>query len=208
MHLPDFAAIWAEGNLSLIDIDARTLLRLTRFPNSEPHWGKNVKYRFDDPAATFGVTYAAQKLEVAFAETVLHEQGCYRDNRWVIEQARVNERYIAHFDRANGIPLKLAKLTGRDLKVLGLNSDLSASDDYTHSMQISAALHSQVPEADGILYMSHQYNNESVMALFERSEVQCKPGSEPLIAHPDYPQLIHLFRVGLIPKTAPPPHQN
>lgn len=24
----------------------------------------------------------------------------------------------------------------------------------------------------------------------------------------DYPQLIHLFRVSLIPKTAPPPHQN
>lgn len=69
MHLPDFAAIWAEGNLSLVDIDGKTLLRLTKFPNSEPHWGKNVKYRFDDPAATFGVTYAAQKLEVAFAES-------------------------------------------------------------------------------------------------------------------------------------------
>lgn len=44
------------------------------------------------------------------------------------------------------------------LKRLGLNNDLCASDDYTASMQVAAALHAQVPAADGILYVSRQLN--------------------------------------------------
>lgn len=202
--VPDLAAAWAAGRLSLVAMDASSLVRLTRFAATEPHWGRAARYRFDDPAGAFGVTYAASRLDVVFAETVLHEQGYFVDNRWVIEQARVNERSIVRFARADGRLLRLANLTGVGLKHLGLNNDLCASDDYTASMQVSAALHAQVPEADGILYVSRQVNTATAVALFERSSAKCEPAALPLTAHPEYPALLDAFGVELLPSTAAP----
>lgn len=202
--VPDLAAAWAAGRLSLVEVDASSLVRLTRFAATEPYWGRAARYRFDDPTGAFGVTYAASRLHVAFAETVLHEQGYFVDNHWVIEQARVDERSIVRFVRADGRLLRLADLTGVGLKQLGLNNDLCASDDYTASMQVSAALHARVPEADGILYVSRQVNTATAVALFERSGVQCEPAAVPLTVHPDYPALLDAFGVELLPSTAPP----
>lgn len=155
MPVPDFASAREAGKLPWVEIDPRMLLRLTQSPGTEPYWGKGIKHRFDDPAGTFGVNYAAQTLEVAFAESVL-QQGCHikHKNQWDIPQVRVNERYIIHFDSANATRLRLINLTGPDLARLGLNNDLNALDDYTEPMQVSAALHQQVPEADGIQYVS------------------------------------------------------
>ena len=205
MRLPDLAAAWADGRLALVAVDASKLVRLTRFPGSEPHWGKAARYRFDDPAGYFGVTYAAFALEVAFAETLLHEQGCFMGQRWIIEQARIEERYLVRYAASERKPLHLADFTGAALKRLGLNNDLCAWDDYAASMQLAAVLHAQVPVADGILYVSRQVNTERAVALFERSGVRCEPAALPLSAHPDYAALLDAFGVELLPRTAPPP---
>jgi hypothetical protein len=54
---------------------------LSRHPATEPYWSAGVD-RFDDPSAdgadgadVFGTCYAASAIEVAFAESVIHECG-------------------------------------------------------------------------------------------------------------------------------------
>ncbi|UOD31646.1 RES domain-containing protein [Massilia violaceinigra] len=73
--------------MSVINLDVGRLLRLSRFPRTEPYWGKRKAYRFDDPAQLYGASYAAQELKVAFAETVLHQKGDFIGGQWVIAEA-------------------------------------------------------------------------------------------------------------------------
>ena len=65
-----------ENLLTEVRVRALDMVRLTRFPATEPYWSKGV-HRFDDPEPTrpncFGCTYAAESLDVAFAESIIHE---------------------------------------------------------------------------------------------------------------------------------------
>ena len=97
MRVPDFAAVHGAGKLRLVERDARALLRLSRWPATEPYFGKAKVSRFDDPLQQYGVAYAAASLEVAFAETVLHESGFYEDSAWVVPWSMLRERSIVHF---------------------------------------------------------------------------------------------------------------
>ena len=66
------------GCLTAARIDVASLVRLSRHPATEPFWSAGV-YRFDDPdpdgADAFGTCYTASTIEVAFAESVIHECG-------------------------------------------------------------------------------------------------------------------------------------
>ena len=65
-----------EDLLRPVRIDVASLVRLSRQPATEPYWSLGV-YRFDDPepgrAGAFGTCYAANSIEAAFAESVIHE---------------------------------------------------------------------------------------------------------------------------------------
>lgn len=200
----DFAAARAARYLSVVKLDATGLLRLTRFPATEPYWGKRKAYRFDDPAQLYGATYAAQELEVAFAETVLHQKGDFIDGQWVIAEATILERHIVTYTRPAKPELMLADLSGVTLKALGLNNDLCSSDDYTDSMAVGSALHAQLPDLDGILYVSRQMNTGLAVALFERSNVALQRTVTRLVDHPDYDKLLSRFNVDILPSGRAP----
>ena len=195
----DFAAAHAAGILRVIKIDATRLLRLTRFPKTEPYWGKSKAYRFDDPAQVYGATYTALHMEVAFAETILHQKGHFTGGQWVIGEANVLERHIVTYMRPAKPNLLVADFTGTMLKALGLNNDLCSADNYTESMAVSSALHAQLPELDGIMYVSRQMNRGLAVALFERSEVALESTVTRLIDHPDYDALLSAFNVAILP---------
>lgn len=93
----------------------------------------------------------------------------------------------------------LADLSGASLKALGLNNDVCSSDDYTGSMALSSALHAQLPELDGILYVSRQMNTGVAVALFERSKVALSGTVTRLVDHPDYDRLLDTFNVEILP---------
>lgn len=200
----DFKAAYAAGTLKTVKVETATLLRLTRFPTTEPYWGKSKTYRFDDPAQSFGVTYAAQSLQVAFAETILHQKASFDGKEWVIDVKSLEERHIVQYTRPIHSQLVVADLTGLSLKSLGLNNDLCASDDYSDAMALSRALHEQVPELDGILYVSRQLNTSFAVAIFERSGVQVRANAVRLIEHSDYGQLLTEFNVAVIPRGRAP----
>jgi hypothetical protein len=195
--LPDFAAAAAEDKLTFIEIHLPSLARLTRFPDTEPWWGTSRRYRFDDTLQTFGVTYAARELEVAFAETVLHEAAFFEDGAWIVPRDQIEARWIVNYDRANPT-LKLLDLTGIHAKRLGLNNDICSGSDYAFTQALSRAVHDQVPQAEGIYYVSRQLNTTCAAALFERCAARRGPLRSRLAQHPDYPTLLDTFNVEIV----------
>ncbi len=122
-----------EHLLRPVRVEVAALVRLSRHPATEPWWSSGV-YRFDDPQpdapGAFGVCYAAGSLEVAFAESVIHESGRFVDGRYEVPLADLAARSAVGFRHPRRRSLRLVDLSGASLKALGLNNDISASDDY------------------------------------------------------------------------------
>lgn len=161
-----------EDLLQPARVEVASLVRLSRHPATEPYWSSAV-YRFDDPdpegASAFGTCYTANTLEVAFAESVIHACGRFIGGNYEVAAAELTERFVMRFTRERRKTLVLADLSGAALKALGLNNDISASDDYTVSQAWARAIHRASPRWDGIRYVSRQMNTGFAYAIFERS---------------------------------------
>lgn len=163
-----------EHLLTEVRIEADALLRLSRYPKTELYWSTG-RYRFDGPPAgtpgSFGTCYAALDIAVAFSESVIHECTWFRAGRYEVASADLHARHVVRLHRPANQTLTLVNLTGKALKVLGLNNDLSAGDDYTGPMAWAQAIHDADTKWDGIQYTSRQHNDAVAVALFERSGV-------------------------------------
>jgi hypothetical protein len=77
-------------------IEVASLVRLSRHLATEPYWSAGV-YRFDDPdpgrASAFGTCYTASSIEVAFAESVIHECGRFVGGSYEVPAAELTERW-------------------------------------------------------------------------------------------------------------------
>jgi hypothetical protein len=170
LRLPDPGSF--EDLLRPTRIDVASLVRLSRHPATEPYWSTGV-YRFDDPdpgiADAFGTCYAASTIEVAFAESIIHECGRFVRGSYEVPVAELTERSIVRFACDRRKSLVLADMTGAALKALGLNNDISASADYTASQAWARAIHGASARWDGIRYVSRQMNKGFAYAIFERS---------------------------------------
>lgn len=161
-----------EGILRTVRVDVASLVRLSRYPATEPYWSAGV-YRFDDSepdrAGAFGTCYMASSIEVAFAESVIHETGRYVAGSYEVPSAELTERSVVRFRCQRRKTLVLADLTGTALKSLGLNNDISACGDYTVSQAWARAIHDASPRWEGIRYVSRQMNKGFAYAIFQRS---------------------------------------
>jgi len=161
-----------EDRLRLVRIEIASLVRLSRSPATEPYWSAGV-YRFDDPqperTGAFGTCYAASSIEVAFAESVIHETGRFVAGRCEVPAAELTERSLVRFRCERRKTLMLVDLSGAALKSLGLNNDISASSDYSATQAWAQAIHDASPRCDGIRYVSRQMNKGFAYAIFERS---------------------------------------
>ena len=170
LRLPDSGSF--EDLLRPIRVDVASLVRLSRHPATEPYWSAGV-YRFDDPdpggANPFGTCYTASSIEVAFAESVIHECGRFAAGRYEVPAAELDERSVVRFSGERHQTLVLADLTGAALKALGLNNDISASADYTTSQAWARAIHESSPRWAGVRYVSRQMNKGFAYAIFKRS---------------------------------------
>lgn len=170
LRLPDPGTF--EHLLTETSIPADTLVRLSKYPKTELFWSRG-RYRFDGPPAgaigSFGTCYAAADIGVAFCESVIHESNWFHDGQYQVPLADLTSRYVVQLQRPAKPALVLADLTGKALKALGLNNDISAGDDYTVSMAWAKAIHEADPKWDGIRYVSRQHNDAIAVALFERS---------------------------------------
>ena len=133
-----------EDLLRPVRIEVASLVRLSRHPATEPYWSVGV-YRFDDPDpgryGRFGTCYTTSNIEVAFAESVIHECGRFAGGRYEVPTVELTERWVVRFTCEGRKALVLADLTGAALKSLGLNNDISASADYLTSQAWAKAIH-------------------------------------------------------------------
>jgi hypothetical protein len=186
LRLPETGTF--EDLLRPVRVEVSSLVRLSRYPATEPYWSSGV-YRFDDPdpglAGEFGTCYAASSIEVAFAESVIHESGRFVDGAYEVPSAELTERSIIRFACDRRKTLVLADLTGAALKALGLNNDISALADYSVSQAWAQAIHDADPRWQGIRYVSRQMNKGFAYAIFERSGLQKLRSERPRVAQVD-----------------------
>jgi len=175
LRLPDPGTF--EHLLKEVRVPADSLVRLSKYPTTEPYWSHG-RFRFDGPpagaAGAFGTCYAADDLAVAFAESVIHESAWFKNGHYEVSKADLDLRHIISLHRPKAPELVLADLTGENLKALGLNNDLSSGDDYTLPMAWSQGVHDADRKWDGLLYVSRQRNDALAVAIFERSGVKKK----------------------------------
>ena len=158
-----------EHLLRPAEVSARSMVRLSRRPLFEPWFGRSASGRFDDPLCQFGVCYAADDVATAFAETVVHGSALFQGGQYVVMVGDLTSRWVVTLRRAKQTKLRLADLTGEALKALGLNNDISATDDYTRTQAWARAIHEADSEWDGLRYVSRQLNDHHCYAIFERS---------------------------------------
>ena len=186
LRLPETGTF--EDLLRPVRVEVSSLVRLSRYPATEPYWSSGV-YRFDDPdpgrAGEFGTCYTAGSIEVAFAESVIHESGRFVDGAYEVPSAELTERSVVRFACDRRKTLVLADLTGAALKALGLNNDISALADYSVSQAWAQAIHDADPRWQGIRYVSRQMNKGFAYAIFERSGLQKLRSERPRVAQVD-----------------------
>lgn len=194
LRLPETGTF--EDLLRPVRVEVSSLVRLSRYPATEPYWSSGV-YRFDDldpgRAGEFGTCYTAGSIEVAFAESVIHESGRFVDGAYEVPSAELTERSVVRFACDRRKTLVLADLTGAALKALGLNNDISALADYSVSQAWAQAIHDADPRWQGIRYVSRQMNKGFAYAIFERSGLKKLRSEKLKVAQLD--ALCDLFNV-------------
>ncbi|WP_158219861.1 RES family NAD+ phosphorylase [Ideonella sp. A 288] len=170
LRLPEAGTF--ETLLRPVRIEGGSLVRLSRYPATEHFWSSGIR-RFDDPdpgrVGEFGTCYTAGSIEIAFAESVIHESGRFVDGAHEVPAAELTGRSVVRFACDRRKTLVLADLTGAALKALGLNNDISASADYAVSQAWAQAIHDADPQWQGIRHVSRQMNKGFACAIFERS---------------------------------------
>ncbi len=164
-----------ETLLTAVPVSLSQFCRLSVGPATEPYFATSASHRFDDPnpvkAKRFGVLYAGDSLDVAFAESVIHENGLFVNGRFEVSKADLDRRQLVTFTHPTLTELALVDLIGDALKPLGLNGDISSGDDYAVPQAWAAAIHDAAPRCHGIRYVSRQLNTKFCYALFKRSGV-------------------------------------
>jgi len=114
------------------------------------------------------VLYAAEGENAAISESVFHDLPVGGGGaRPVIPESRLAAyglaRLRAHRD------LLLVELHGFGLRRLDLRAENltdTGPEEYLNTVKWAAALHRAVPEADGLVWMSRQFNAEEAVVLF------------------------------------------
>ena len=153
-----------------IELAPSKLLRVSPYSSGEPYFGRSAANRFDDPTRTkksrFGTCYLGESLEVAIAETILHDEMPVK-GRFEVAVNELERRFCVRF--AGGFPLILADLTGTALKALVGSSEISTIVPYDIPQRWARALHNHPQGLDGLVYMSRHVNNRRAVAMFERA---------------------------------------
>jgi hypothetical protein len=150
--------------------------------------------RLNSPNASFGVLYAAEQRTGAFVETFLRSPG-----RTLLPRDLIEKRALVRLRSSRA--LRLAKLFGPGLAVLGATAEVTASPPpYDLSLAWAGALHSHPGMFDGIAYRARHDNNEICYAFFDRTELAIEEvdRAENLDAEWFY-EILNIYSVGLAP---------
>lgn len=168
--------------ISTVQVSPSRLYRISRFDSGEPFFGRSASNRFDDPgrikSRRFGTCYLGLSLEVAIAETILHDEMPVR-GRFEVAAQEIEDRHCVRF---RGESLTLVDLTGTALKALIGTGAISTTMPYDVPQRWSRALYRHPVDADGIVYMSRHVNTERAVVVFDRAKAKLAGPSYTLLA--------------------------
>ena len=156
----------STGNLNQQFILPRYLVRISSHKTREPFFGKSGTHRFDAPdKKLFGTCYLGKTLDVAIAESILHD-AIPENGEFKVAPEEFENRYVIRF---SGYKLKVADLTGAALKKVGGTADLSGTSNYRITQQWSQAVFQNPGNYDGFMYMSRHLNDRVAIVLFDKA---------------------------------------
>lgn len=136
-------------------------------PGSDP---PRVQGRFhffaDAGGAIVPVLYGSDHEDGAISETVFHDVPVRGDLRVVLE-SRLDSLSLVTL--RPGRDLRLVQLLGHGLRRLRVGaSSLTDTEaaEYPHTVAWARAIHAAIPEADGLVWMSRQFNAAKALVLF------------------------------------------
>jgi hypothetical protein len=190
----------STGPLTTIVVDPAELCRIGTHKTGEPYFAHSGANRFDAPGAAavppapeYDSCYFGLSLEVAIAETVLHDleplEGAFR-----LSATSLDAFYLHRF---MGEPLNLADLTGAALKKFAGTADLAGHDPaYNVTQRWAMAVFDNPAKVDGFMYMSRHLNTDKAVILFDRAKPKItatRPGK--LIKASDFADAAMLFNI-------------
>jgi hypothetical protein len=178
---PDLYSI----DFETVQVEVASLYRISKYDSGEPYFGRSAGNRFDDhsrpPSKRFGTCYLGLSLQVAIAETVLHDL-LPDGGHFVVPPDELESKCVVRFQ---GETLKLAKLTGTALKRIVGSSEISTIFPYDLPQACAMALRTHPAKVDGLLYISKQVNDEQAVVVFNRARRKFKSASYATL--PDEP---------------------
>lgn len=147
-----------EQGSSVVRIHLRT---------NDPIWfgpkaGFPPAYRFDATGGQYRVMYAAEALDGAFVETILH--GRTKDRIIARDYVHLRAWTVLTTQRR----LRLMKLYDEGLFWHGTDASVSAVDTYAEPRRIALTAFEEDAELDGLVYRARHDNGELCFALFDR----------------------------------------
>lgn len=166
---PPPQSLATDAKLPVVSLSPEKLLRISQYPDGEPYFGKSGANRFDAPGCRIGAPefrscYFGLSLEVAMAETLLHDETPI-NGAFYISLAALERSYVHHF---TGTPLRVLDLTGATLKRLSGHADLAGTVSYRTTQQWALAVFNNPLRFDGFAYMSRHCNTDRAIVLFDR----------------------------------------
>jgi hypothetical protein len=137
--------------------------RFYRADREPVHFDTSLGGRLNAPDGTYGVLYAAETENGAFAETFLRTPG----RQQLPADLLAAKAYIQLRARR---PLRFVRLAGTGLAPLGATAEVTHGGlPYDVPQAWSAALHAHPVNADGVAYTARHDDSAVCLAIFERA---------------------------------------
>jgi hypothetical protein len=195
MALTDPPASLDRQRLPLIPVKG-TLCRISHRKFADPvYWSHRGLYRFDSPAAKYGVLYTGRTFETALLE-VFGDQwiGSPVTGRDFLKEFDVCEIRLAY-------PLKVVNLRGKQLNLPGTEANIFASLSYETTQRWASVFMEHPNGPHGIRYPSRKNQRLYNFALFSTSSAIATVTvirRYPLLDHPHLFRLLQSYRVAVI----------
>ena len=121
--------------------------------------------RFSDPNSQYAVLYASESIRCSFWEALARNRFTHRQQR-ELAYTDVEQRLIVTFCSTQTLSLLDLRQDGP----VRIGAPTAVAHDARHQAgrKLSAELYAQVPDADGILYLS-RFTGDACVAVFDRA---------------------------------------
>lgn len=128
---------------------------------------RSPRHRFDAPDGSYGVCYLAREPAGAFVETFLRDPDLGAPGTRILAYSELASYQVVRVDVHRN--LRLAQLRGPGLAWRGVTASVSTTIRYRETQELSARIHEESPQPDGIEYRCRHDNDRVAVALFDRT---------------------------------------